>query len=65
MSRVFTCGCGRKTTDPFIVDGRQVCVICAEFEQPEVVTSRERTNWKRYQEETGYRVRYKERYGIH
>ncbi len=64
MSRVFTCRCGRKTTEPYVIHGEQICVVCAEFEEPDVVTRRERANWRRYQEESGFRVHYKERYGI-
>ena len=48
MSVVFQCACGRKTTDPFIIDGARMCVICADQARPEIVDSRERFNRKRY-----------------
>ena len=42
MSQVFTCGCGRKTTQPFIISGKRMCTICAEDEAPDIVSKRER-----------------------
>lgn len=42
------CACGRQTTDPFLINGVRMCVICAEDLKPEVVDSRERFNRKRY-----------------
>lgn len=42
MSEVFLCGCGRKTTNPFVIHGKRMCVICAEDEAPDIVERRER-----------------------
>ena len=53
MSQVFTCGCGRKTTQPFSVSGKLVCVVCAEDELPSAVDSREKFNKRRDRYENG------------
>lgn len=50
MSQVFVCECGRKTTDPFVIRGKKLCVICAEDEMPDIVTRRERRNEYAYRE---------------
>lgn len=50
MSFVFVCSCGRKTTEPFVIRGQQLCVICAEDEAPEIVTRREKTNLRRFRD---------------
>jgi len=48
MSVVFTCECGRRTTEPFVIGQKKLCVICAEEFFPHVVESRERYNRRRY-----------------
>jgi hypothetical protein len=48
MSVVFTCECGRKTTEPFIIGKVRYCTICAEDLRPDIVESRERHNRHRY-----------------
>lgn len=48
MSQVFTCECGRKTTEPFVIRGVKMCVICAEDEAPEIVDRRAKDNYRRY-----------------
>jgi len=48
MSVVFTCECGRRTTEPYIIRNVKMCVICADEIRPEVVDSRERYYQKRY-----------------
>jgi hypothetical protein len=48
MSQVFTCGCGRRTTEPFILRGEKFCTICADDIAPEIVTSRERHNLRTF-----------------
>lgn len=48
MSLVFTCECGRKTTEPFVIRGEKMCVICAEDVAPMIVDQRERKNYRRY-----------------
>jgi len=50
MSQVFVCSCGRKTTEPFIIRGHSVCVICAEDEAPDIVTRREKTNLRKFRD---------------
>lgn len=50
MSQVFVCSCGRKTTEPFMVHGRKICVICAEDENPEIVTKREKVNVRKFRD---------------
>lgn len=51
MSVVFKCECGRRTTDPFIIDGVKMCVICAEEADPRSVDNREKRNYRRYTSE--------------
>ena len=48
MSVVFSCPCGRRTTDPFVIGGVRYCTICAEDIAPEIVASRERHNRRKY-----------------
>lgn len=48
MSVVFQCECGRRTTDPFIINGVKMCVICAEEADPRTVDIREKKNYRRY-----------------
>ena len=52
MSQVFTCRCGRKTTQPFVINGAPICVVCAEEEAPTEVDRRERREWRQYQAES-------------
>jgi hypothetical protein len=42
MSQVFVCGCGRKTTAPFMIGIRKMCTVCADEERPDLVDKRER-----------------------
>lgn len=42
MSEVFACECGRKTTNPYLISGKKMCVICAEDEAPDLVERVER-----------------------
>lgn len=53
MSQVFVCECGRKTTEPFVIRGVRMCVVCAEEEDPRIVDQREKKN---YRSETHVRV---------
>lgn len=64
MSNIFTCECKRKTTDPYIIRGVKMCVVCAEDVAPNVVEKRTQYNYKRYQEQHGdvERSRYGRRY---
>lgn len=48
MSVVFTCSCGRRTTEPFIIGITKYCTICAEQLRPDIVASRERYNRSKY-----------------
>lgn len=48
MSVVFTCGCGRRTTEPFIIRDIRYCTICAEQINPEIVDRRERSNFRKF-----------------
>jgi NAD-dependent SIR2 family protein deacetylase len=48
MSVVFTCTCGRRTTEPFIIGNQKYCTICAEQLRPDIVESRERHNRSKY-----------------
>lgn len=50
MSQVFVCECGRRTTDPYIIRGKRMCVICAEDEAPSMVDARERMNTRKIRE---------------
>ena len=45
---VFTCGCGRKTTEPFFIKNVRYCVFCAEQIRPELVDRREKENKRRF-----------------
>lgn len=45
---IIQCGCGRKTTEPFVISGIRYCTICAEDLRPDIVASRERRNLARY-----------------
>jgi hypothetical protein len=47
MSEVFTCECGRRTTNPYVIFGKKVCVVCAEDEAPDIVERRERRDLSR------------------
>lgn len=52
MSTVFECACGRRTTEPFVIRGMKYCTICAEDINPDIVSSRERFNYSRYERRT-------------
>lgn len=60
MSVVFTCECGRKTTEPYIIGGVKMCVICAEDIDPKEVDKREKINHRAYEK---YQLADKTRYG--
>lgn len=47
----FTCSCGIKTREPFLVNGELVCVICADKSAPRLVNSRTTRNWQQFQNE--------------
>ncbi len=49
MSVVFDCGCGRRTTEPFIINNEKMCVVCAEEIAPRLVERRAKYNYERYQ----------------
>ena len=53
MSEPFTCDCGVKTREPFMIDGRLMCTVCAEAIAPRIVSSRAVSNWSQFQ--TGQR----------
>jgi len=47
--KVYRCeGCDTRTVDPFIVFGRVLCAMCADYEAPEIVSARERSNQRRF-----------------
>lgn len=52
MSQPFTCACGVKTRQPFIVGHRKMCAVCAEYEAPGLVASQasrwNREEWSNY-----------------
>ena len=48
MSVVFTCECGRRTTEPFLIRDKRYCTICAEDLRPDIVDSRERSNFRKF-----------------
>lgn len=48
MAKVFTCSCGTKTTEPFMITGRLLCTLCAESENPHLVNKRTRENWREF-----------------
>lgn len=54
MSAVFTCSCGRKTTEPFIISGERYCTVCAEDLRPDIVASRERHNLSKFGGRRGF-----------
>lgn len=56
MSKVFTCACGRRTTEPFLIGAEAYCTICAEQIDMRAVTQRERTEWQRYSREARAQV---------
>lgn len=45
---VFTCDCGRKTTEPYLIKGLFYCTVCAEDIAPGLVSQRAKYNWKAY-----------------
>jgi hypothetical protein len=47
MSQVFTCQCGRKTTQPFLIKDTRYCVFCAEEIAPDIVDKREERDLRR------------------
>jgi len=42
---IFKCDCGRRTTEPFLINGQKFCTVCAEDLAPKIVASRTRANW--------------------
>ena len=48
MSKVQTCPCGRKTTNPYVIRGIPYCVDCAEERAPSLVASRIRRDWRNW-----------------
>lgn len=48
---IFSCDCGRKTTEPYLIKGMMYCVICAEDIAPGLVSQRAAYNWKAYTRE--------------
>ena len=61
----FTCSCGMKTREPFLVGGELLCVICADKLSPRLVTKRAERNWHAFQNmnrsvptRPGYRARW-------
>ena len=61
----FDCSCGVKTRDPFLVNGKLMCVMCAENIAPRLVTSRTSRNWREFTQSShkvpsrpGYRARW-------
>lgn len=53
MTKIFTCECKRQTTDPYLIRGVRMCVVCAEEIAPDLVDKRTRQNYRRYQAEHG------------
>lgn len=49
MGKVYTCGCGMRTTEPFYIGGVMMCTLCAEEASPHIVTSRAAMNWREFQ----------------
>lgn len=48
MAKVYTCDCGMKTTEPYLIAGRLLCTMCAEEENPHIVNRRAAANWKEF-----------------
>lgn len=48
MAKVFSCECGQRTTEPFMVNGRLMCTLCAEEFSPHLVSRRAAANWKEF-----------------
>jgi uncharacterized Zn finger protein (UPF0148 family) len=47
--RAYTCDmCGVRTVDPFVLQQRVLCAVCADHAAPEVVSARERFNRRRF-----------------
>jgi len=63
----FTCSCGIKTREPFIINGIKMCTVCAEQIAPRLVDSRTAASWKAFTDAShriptvpGYKKRYSE-----
>ena len=50
MTKVTTCSCGVRTTEPFVIRGVPYCTMCAEDLEPRIVAARERRNWRAFAE---------------
>lgn len=49
VSKIYKCDqCPRRTTDPFYISGKVLCTVCAEEFSPNIVSSREIANYRRY-----------------
>lgn len=45
---IYKCDCGRRTTEPFLVNGQKYCTVCVEDLAPSLVSSRARANWREF-----------------
>jgi len=48
MQRPFECSCGVKTTQPFMINGQVMCVMCAENIAPRLVSAKTSRDWKEF-----------------
>lgn len=48
VSKVYTCSCGMRTTEPFLINGVLLCTLCAESEKPSLVNRRAVANWREF-----------------
>jgi hypothetical protein len=47
-SKVFHCSCGARTTEPYMVKGIAMCILCAQEAAPNIVERRVRSEERRY-----------------
>ena len=67
MSEPFTCYCGLKTREPFLINGLMLCALCADKIAPRLVDTRAARNWQAFVQSNhaiptrpGYRSRWKD-----
>lgn len=48
MAEPFTCSCGIRTREPFLVNGEKLCTICVEQLAPRLVSRRAAANWQEF-----------------
>jgi len=48
VGKPFTCFCGTKTRNPYLVNGELMCVICADRVAPRLVSAKTARDWQSF-----------------